>query len=143
MSLIFVGGWITKCTTKTKHCNVDDELVNFSDLHCSIKIRQFQFNLPPSIRSHVSYSNRCIPEDRNYRSGNRSGGDNKRNPLGYRSGDDSKRTPVQNSKRNHRWKLCDGDNYREVFSDKNIDKRPSLNGRHICTRWYIQGVCLK
>ena len=39
-----VNGWLTECTTKIERCNVDDELVNFSDLHRSIKICQSQFN---------------------------------------------------------------------------------------------------
>ena len=45
-----INGWLTKCTTKTESCNIDNEIVDISDLRRSIKILQFQFNLPPSIR---------------------------------------------------------------------------------------------
>ena len=97
---IRVNSWLTKCTTKTERCNVDDKLIDFYELHCSIKTRQFQFNLPPSIRFHVSSSKRCISEDMNARSGTRGGRDNKRNSVGDRSSGDSKSTPAQNPKHN-------------------------------------------
>ena len=84
-----VNCWLSDCTNKHNRCNVDDELIDFSNLHCSIKVRQFQFYLPSSIRYHISSSSCRRIDDRN------EGGDGK-------NGGDNKITPVQNPKRNSR-----------------------------------------
>ena len=124
-----VNCWLSECTTKENRCNVDDDLIEFSDLQRSIRIRQFHFALPPSIRSHIS-SSTCRKSDTI--TGNQGNGRG-----------DSKRSPVQNTKKNNRWKLRDGESYADLFSEKHIDKRPKLDGVKICPRWHIKGVCFK
>ena len=118
-----VNCWLMDCATKPLRCNVDDELVDFSDLQKTIRIRQFSFTLPPSIRSHISSNKRRDP------------------PSNDDEGREQKRQPIQNPKKNSRWKLREGEDYRKVFADKHIDKRPSVNGVNICPRWHIRGVC--
>ena len=107
--------------------NVDDELVCFDDMQRAIKTRQFSYSLPPTIRSHISKPSPREP-------GN--------SPRDHQDDDrPTKRAPVHNKHRNARWKLKEGEDYKALFSDKNTDKRPTLDGVHICPRWHIKGVC--
>ena len=119
-----VNCWLQDCATKPFRCNVDDELVDFTDIQKAIRIRQFSFTLPPSIRSHISSSSKRQDP-----------------PSNLDDGREQKRQPIQNPKKNNRWKLRDGEDYREIFADKHIGKRPSWNGVNICPRWHIRGVC--
>ena len=118
-----VNCWLNECMTQTSRCGVDDELVDFSDMHRQIKTRQFNFSLPPSVRKHVGSTKRNKREDET----------NEEQPP--------KRTPVHNQKRIHKWKLKEGENYKEKFGNAHVDKRPLLNGVRVCPRWHIKGVC--
>ena len=121
--------WLQECTTKSLRCNVDDALIDFTDIQRQIKTRQFHFALPPSVRKHIT----GIP----------SGSHNE----SKRSDDDgdrpAKRTPVHNTKRVAKWKLKDGEDYTQVFGGANIDRRLTLNSTNVCPRWHIKGVCWK
>ena len=118
-----VNCWLNDCTTKTLRCGVDDELIDFSDMHRQIRTRQFSFSLPPSVRKHVSGT--------------------KRNMRDNDTNDEqaAKRTPVHNQKRINKWKLKEGENYKQRFGNAHVDKRPTLNGVRVCPRWHIKGVC--
>jgi len=122
-----VNCWLEECSMKPIRSNVDDELVCFDDMQRAIKTRQFSYSLPPTIRSHISKPSPREP-------GN--------SPRDHQDDDrPTKRAPVHNKHRNARWKLKEGEDYKALFSDKNTDKRPTLDGVHICPRWHIKGVC--
>ena len=118
-----INCWLTDCTTKPLRCNVDDKLVDFSDMHRHIKTRQFNFSLPLSVRTHVAGNKKSKRDD----------GDDGDKP--------SKRIPVVNSKRVTKWKLKEGEDYKQMFSTKHISQHPLLNGVRVCPRWHIKGVC--
>ena len=118
-----VNCWLTDCATKPHRCNVDDEMVDFADIQKAIRIRHFSFTLPPSIRSHISSTKR------------------REHPPNEDEGKGNKRQPIQNPKKNGRWRLKDGEDYRKIFCDKHIDQRPSMDGVNVCPRWHIRGVC--
>ena len=118
-----INCWLTKCTTKPLHCNIDDKLVDFSGMHRQIKTRQFTFSLPLSVTKHFSVSKKSKRDDKEDRD------------------KPSKRVPVVNPKRINKWKLKEGEDYKKMFSTKNIGQRPLLNGVRVCPRWHIKGVC--
>ena len=91
----------------------------------AIKTRQFTFVLPPTVRNHVSKPT------------------GKRPALSASYDDDkpAKRSPVHNKNRISRWKLKDGEDYRKIFAEKNISKRPTMDGVNVCPRWHIKGIC--
>ena len=73
-----VNCWLSECANLPLHCNVEDSLINFSDIQRHIKTRQFQFQLPPSIRSHINSSKkRSTDTDSNQDNNN----DTKRVPV--------------------------------------------------------------
>ena len=119
-----VNCWLTECALKPIRSNVDDGLVCFEDMQRQIKTRQFTFALPPTVRSHVTG---------NPHNSGRKSNDSKDRPP--------KRSPLSNTNKNPRWKLKEGEDYRKVFAEKHVNKRPILNGVHVCPRWHIKGLC--
>ena len=119
-----VNCWLSECCTKDLRCNIDDSLVDFTDMQRQIKTRQFAFSLPPSIRNNISNTpNRKNPEDN----------DHEEKP--------GKRQPIHNPNLNRTWKLKDGEDYRKIFVNAHVSKRPTLKGVNICPRWHVKGVC--
>ena len=118
-----VNCWLTECALKPIRCNVDDDLVCFDDMQRSIKTRQFTFALPPTVRSHVTGTP----------------GKSHRPPLVPDR--PPKRTPLHNTHKNPRWKLREDEDYKRVFAEKFVNKRPVLDGVHMCPRWHIKGIC--
>ena len=122
--------WLQECTTKSLRCNVDDALIDFTDIQRQIKTRQFTFTLPPSVRKHISAGP--------------SGGHNKSKRNDENDDEKpAKRIPVHNTKRVSKWKLKGGEDYKQVFGSAHIDRRPTLHGINVCPRWHIKGVCWK
>ena len=114
-----VNCWLLDCMSKDLRCNVDDTLVNFSDMHRSIRVQTFNFILPPSIRNHSSKRKRQDDET----------------PT------ETKKNPTSNPNQNPQWKLRDGEDYRQIFAGKNLELRPAIDGKPACTRWNVKGVC--
>ena len=118
-----VNCWLTECAMKAIRCNVDDDLVCFDDMQRSIKTRQFSFTLPPTVRSHVS------------------GTPGKHRAPTNDSDRPPKRSPLPNKHKNPRWKLKENEDYKKIFADKHVSKRPTIDGVHVCPRWHIKGLC--
>ena len=108
--------WLEEYTSKPSRCNIDDELLNFDDMQCMIKTRQFSFSLPPAVRQHTSKQPSANHHDLN------------------NSRDDSsaKRSPVQNQNRGSPWKVKQNEDYKAIFDNANSSKRPTLDGVCLC-----------
>ena len=104
--------------------NLDDQLINFDNIHRSIRTQTFSFDLPSSVHHHTSTSNKrdCdTPEDD--------------------TASPSKCIPLQNTKSSLRWKLRNGEYYRAVFNNAYSKNYPKLDSVSLCHRWHIKGVC--
>ena len=118
-----VNCWLNECMSKDLRCNVDDALVDFEDMQRAIKIGSFSFTLPSSIRSHISKDERTRFDDED------------------KDDEGAKRTTVTNPNRVPAWKLREGEDYKDVFASKHLDRRPKLDGVTCCPRWHIKGIC--
>ena len=98
-----------ECSMAALQCTVDNQLIDFTDLHHSIRTRTFYFALLSSVHHHTNnkQQRKQQPDD---------------------NATPSKRVPIQYNKCLPRWKLRKGEDYRAVFNSKFVDKRPKLNG---------------
>ena len=93
----------------------------FDDMQRAIRTYKFSYSLPLTIKNYIIK------------------GSNKDRP--YDNDKQVNRIPIHNKNRNSCWKLNDIKDYKVLFEDKYYDKRPYIDGAHVCMCWYTKGVC--
>ena len=113
-----VNCWLNECASKPIRLNVDNEIICFNGMHCAIKTRQFIFpSLKPSklISSKVPPKKAIIIQEMRI---------NLTSPQ---------KTGIIAA--NERMAKTT-----KKFSDKNSEKRPTINGVHVCPHQHIKGI---
>lgn len=135
--------WMVECKRARDRSEVNDRIINFSDIIDDVLNRRFVLQLPPSFREFN-------PTDSDAEAGTGSGkrkvdsgeetpgGPKKPKKEGVDKG------PVHNQHQLEDFKLKEGESWKDTFCGKCVDERPVWNGKvKMCPRWHIKGVCFK
>ena len=107
---------------------MDNTLVNFDTLLCSVLINNFLQPLPALI-AWISDKYQYTKLTDNVEEG----GGKKRKKRETRL--------VNNPQVNPHWKLCPGEKWSDVFSSSCLECQPDYNRQKVCNRWQIRGNC--
>ena len=133
--------WLAECKRASDRCEVDDRIIDLSEIGNDICNSRFFVNLPPSFsRPHDS-----IEDEKPSGSGGAQGGGRKRKSDKDEK-DGNKKKQVQNDDQIEEFKLKDGESWRNDFCGKCVDFRPTWKGMEkvkMCPRWHTKGDCFE
>ena len=123
--------WMTDCLHQPIHM-VDSSLVDFPAIISQIRLSNFHYDLPPSIRA--------ICPDRNFHTPTR--------PTNKRKIDQTpddrapKRTTIENHNPDTRWCIKTTESWND-FAGKFPLERPHVNGKRVCIRFLLRHFCFQ
>jgi hypothetical protein len=130
-----VNLWLEACEEHKFRDQVDDTLIDFTDIIKDVRLRNFNYILPPSIREVVEKANNTKDTDESLE-------------LGPTSKKKRTTSPEENSRKINNSKiakwLTNDETYNKCFRSQDILKsRPKLNGVPMCHRWHCKGYCFE
>jgi hypothetical protein len=124
-----VNLWLESCEECQMRDEVDDDLINFSEILNQVRIRNFDYKLPPSIRKVVE--KQPSPDKIG------SGPPTKKGKFNS----DTENTRIVNTGRIEDW-IPDQDKYSSALrSSDALKSRPKLNDTIMCHRFHSKGYC--
>ena len=131
--------WLDECTTLTCRNQVDDSMLNFTQLVENVRFGTFFVQLPPTF---------IAATEADSKPGNGGGKTNKRtaekNDEEDKEGKKKRRKPttVRNSSQPDACKLQTGETWGTHFANKGFNDRVDWDGScKMCPRWFIRGFC--
>ena len=124
--------WLESCEESQMRDEVDDDLINFSEILSQVRVRNFDYKLPPSIRK-VAETNKDSKESARDRSP----------PLkkGKYNQDDQTSTRVNNDGKIDNW-IHEQDAYDKTIRNSDaLKSRPKLGDTIMCHRFHSKGYC--
>ena len=106
------------CRDSSDREQVSDGLLDFEDITRDVLLDNFSQSLPSSIK---------LVE--------------KPNKLGKQKFGETENEAMDNSEQIQEWLLKENEDYSSVFAGQNIDKKPSMGGRLLCSRFHTKGYC--
>ena len=126
-----VNLWLESCEESQMRDEVDDDLINFSEILNQVRIRNFDYKLPPSIRKVA----------KKQPSPDHSGSGPPSKKGKFTTENENKR--VINDKRIEEW-IPDQDTYSSALrSSEALKSRPKLNDTIMCHRFHSKGYCFE
>ena len=110
--------WLQMCRDASDREQVSDGLLDFEDITRNVLLDNFSQSLPSSIK---------VVE--------------KPTKLGKRKFGETENEVTDNSEPIQEWLLKANENYSSVFAIQNIDKKSSMGGRLLCSRFHTKGYC--
>ena len=122
--------WLESCEESQMRDEVDDDLINFSEILNQVRIRNFDYKLPPSIRNVMEKNTRLDSSDTRSPP-NKKGKFNQEETSKRVSNDDTITT----------WML-DQDTYTNTLRNNDtLKKRPKIDDTIMCHRYHSKGYC--
>ena len=106
---------------------VDDDLINFNEILNQVRVRNFEYKLPPSIRKVIE--NDTSPQEKSppHKKG--------------KTNNDDQNTRVTNDGTIAAW-MPDQDTYANAIRNSDsLKKRPTINDTIMCHRFHSKGYC--
>jgi hypothetical protein len=128
-----VNLWLESCEESSMRDEVDDDLINFFEILNHVRIRNFDYKLPPSIRKVMENG------DKSDKTGKSP--PHKKSKLS--SGDDQQSDRVLNKSKIDDW-IVSQDIYNNVLrNNETLKKRPKIENTIMCHRFHSKGYCFE
>ena len=126
-----VNVWLQDCELVSCREDVNDSLIDFSDELNKVVMHQFHIHLPKSLKDKINDPAKSSDK-----------GDNSSSRKRKSSESSSKSSKIENEDTIDDWKISQ-DEYDRFFrhNNKQLEKRPTLNGDPMCHRWHSKGYC--
>jgi hypothetical protein len=134
-----VNLFLSECRRCDDRENVNEQFINFDELHMSILLHRFNITLPSNF--HKKTPTEPAPgkeNDPKKRGGGKRKGDGK-DDEGGRKRDNR----LVNNDQVPEFKMKEGETWEKTFQGKCIDKRVKLDGTIMCPRFHTKGYCWK
>jgi hypothetical protein len=126
------------CTSATDRLSVNDRVLRMTDIQDSILRLNFNQMLPKSINDKI------LLQLENYKEGKVNGGSKhqgKKFPSGNQ--DQNKEIIYDNDKNHSHWRLKENENFAKVFYKNQKECPKDSDGKHICMKFFLRGICNK
>ena len=125
-----VNLWLESCEECQMRDEVDDDLINFSEILNLVRIRNFEYKLPPSIR-------KVVEKDKNHEDPDNRSPPNKKSRISQE--EQSKR--VTNEDTISTW-IVDQEKYTKTLRNNDVlRRRPKIDDTIMCHRFHSRGYC--
>lgn len=129
------------CSSNTDRSSVNDLVLRMSDIQESILGLQFNQMLPKSIADKVLTLLNPTKDDKDKGLGPGKGG--KKFPGANQDSKDKQELVYDNDKAHSHWQLKENENFSEVFYALQKDCPRTSEGKLICMKYFLRGVCVK
>jgi hypothetical protein len=126
------------CTSATDRLSVNDRVLRKTDIQDSILRLNFNQMLPKSINDKI------LLQLENYKEGKVNGG-SKHQGKKFSSGnqDQNKEIIYDNDKNHSHWRLKENEKFAKVFYKNQKECPKDSDGKHICMKFFLRGICNK
>jgi len=128
------------CSSALDRASVNDNALRQSDIQESILSLNFSQMLPKSISDKVLAQLGNNKDDKD--KGGAGGGRHGKRFLGANT-DNKEDVVYDNDKSNKNWKLKEDENFGKVFYAHQKDCPKTSEGKLICMKFFLRGVCMK
>jgi hypothetical protein len=127
--------WLESCEEAPMRDEVDDNLIDFSDILNQVKIRNFSYKLPPSIRQVVDSKG----QHSNLQEKSNDGHPKKKSKKNQ---EDNQSVKVENEGKIEKW-IPSQETYMKFFRNSGdaLKNRPKIDDTIMCHRFHSRGYC--
>jgi hypothetical protein len=129
------------CSSTVDRASVNDNVLRKSDVQESILDLNFTQILPKSIQDKVSLLLSANKDDKD--KGNGLGRNGRRFPGATQDQKDKQDLVYDNDKNHQHWRLKENENFSKVFYSHQKDCPKTSEGKSICMKFFLRGVCTK
>jgi hypothetical protein len=131
--------WLKQCQMARNCSNIDNSIINFSQLVSQVLFSSFRITLPPTFKMKEPKTTIAATSNGKKDSNHIEGGDNRKCK---KKKPDKARDLIKNKVPHLDLYMLPNKTWATNFANKNIDKRPKWNDKcHACPRWFLQKYC--
>ncbi len=129
------------CSSTVDQASVNDNVLRKSDVQESILDLNFSQILPKSIQDKISLLLNANKDDKD--KGNGLGQNGRRFPGTNQDQKDKQDLIYDNDKSHQHWRVKENENFSKVFYSHQKDCPKNSEGKSICMKFFLRGVCTK
>jgi hypothetical protein len=134
--------FLTQCKVAENRFDVNDKLLDFSDITDSILFGNFRMPLPPAFKKVTT----AVIGEKRAGDNNQANGKRQKGEKNGKEKDKEPLVPVKNLDQHEAFKMREGESFRKNFKTAHKEDRPTWDGTKsskMCIRYHILGQCFE